>query len=62
MDSTNAAVTYGLLLLPALFSLAVVGQGVYKIQKGEESGKIIVGFGLLFLLLIPAAYFFLIRV
>jgi hypothetical protein len=62
MDYTTAALTYGLLLLPAMFSLAVMGQGVYKIQKGDESGKIIFGFGVFFLLLIPAAYFFLIRV
>ena len=62
MDYTDAALTYGLLLVPALFSLAIVGQGVYKLKKGDTHGKIVLGFGLFLLILIPLAYLFLIRV
>lgn len=62
MDYTDAALSYALLLIPLGFSGVLVAQGVSKIKKKEESGKVILGMGVLFLLLIPAAYFLLTRV
>lgn len=62
MDYTDAALSYGLLLLPTCFALAIIGQSIYKIQKGESNGKIILLFGLVLLLLIPLTYFFVIRI
>lgn len=62
MDYTNAALSYGLLLIPTLFACVVIGQGVYKISKKDDSGKTILGMGIFFLILIPFIYFFLIKV
>lgn len=62
MDYTNAAITYGLLMLPSCFALAVLAQGVNKIRKGEKGAKAILIFGIFLLLLVPLTYFFLIRI
>lgn len=62
MDYTNAALTYGLLFIPALFALSIVGQGITKLKKQDESGKGTIVLGILFLLLIPVGYFLFIRV
>ncbi len=62
MDYTDAALSYALLLIPLGFAGIVIGQGVSKIKKKEESGKVILGMGIVFLLLIPAAYMLLTRV
>ena len=61
MDFQSPGVTYVLLVIPAIFSLAVVGQGVYKLTKNESDGGIVVGFGIFFLAMIAAAYFLFIR-
>jgi hypothetical protein len=61
-DYSNLALTYGLLLLPSLFALAVIGQGLVKMKKQEASGKLIVLMGVIFLSLVPAAYFLFIRI
>ena len=62
MNYTNAALSYGLLFIPAIFATVVMAQGAYKISKKDESGKTILGMGIVFLLLIPFIYFFLIKV
>ena len=62
MNYTNAALSYGLLLIPTIFAVVVMSQGVYKITKKDESGKTILGMGIFFLILIPFVYFFLIKV
>lgn len=61
MNLTGPAITYIFLVIPALFALAVVGQGIYKIVRGEADGKIALGFGIVFSLLVAAAYFLFIR-
>lgn len=61
MDFSSPGVTYMLLVIPTIFSLAVVAQGVYKLGKHEADGKVALGFGILFLALIAAAYFFFIK-
>lgn len=61
MDFADAGLTYALLVIPIFFAFAVTGQGLYKLSKHDDSGKIITGFGVLFFVLIVAAYFFFIR-
>ncbi|MFC1626912.1 hypothetical protein ACFL1P_01790 [Patescibacteria group bacterium] len=55
MDYTDQAITYGLLMLPTFFALAVVGQGVQKIQRQDSGGKTVLGFGIMFLVFIGIA-------
>lgn len=61
MDLSSAGITYILLVIPTLFALAVVAQGIYKIGKKEADGSIALASGLLFLGFIAAAYFFFIK-
>ncbi|MBI4065375.1 hypothetical protein HY409_03330 [Candidatus Gottesmanbacteria bacterium] len=61
MDFSGPAITYILLVIPTLFAAVVIGQGISKIMKQERGGGVAVGFGVVFLLLIGAAYFFFIR-
>lgn len=61
MDFSGAGVTYLLLIIPTIFALAVVGQGVYKVSRQENDGKLVLGFGITFLVVIFLAYVFFIR-
>lgn len=61
MDFSGPGLTYIFLVIPTLFALAVVGQGVYKKSREESGGGVAIGFGVVFLLLIAAAYIFFIR-
>lgn len=61
MDITSPEIHYALLIIPMLFALAVLGQGVMKVINHEPDGKVALGFGLVLLGLIGAAYFFFIR-
>jgi hypothetical protein len=62
MDSTNAALTYGLLLIPCFFAAVVIAQGITKLKKHDESGKGVLLFGILFLLVIPILFFVLVKI
>jgi hypothetical protein len=62
MNNTTAGLTYALLIIPAIFSVVVIGQGVYKMKKQEKSGLITVILGVSFLLLIPVGYMMFIHV
>ncbi len=61
MDLSGPGVTYLFLIIPTLFALVVVAQGMVKIGKKESDGPIIAGVGFGFIGIIVAAYFFLIR-
>ena len=61
MNLSGPGITYLLMVIPTLFALIVVGQGVYKISKEESDGGLILTFGIIFLLVVIAAYFFFIR-
>lgn len=56
MDYTDAAISYALLIIPIGFASVMIAQGVAQIKRKEPSGKIIFGMGVLFLLIVPAAY------
>lgn len=61
MDFSGPGVTYALMIIPSLFAMVVIIQGIQKIANNEPDGKIALGFGFLFLALIVAAYFFYIQ-
>ncbi len=61
MDLSGPGIVYILMVIPTLFALAVVGQGVYKLSKKEADGSIALTFGLIFLGLIIVAYFWFIK-
>ncbi|MEK7592584.1 MAG: hypothetical protein AAB508_04285 [Patescibacteria group bacterium] len=58
MDLSGPGLSYILLVIPSLFAVAVVGQGVSKLSKNDKSGWIPASFGALFIVLILVAYFF----
>jgi len=62
MDYTDAALTYALLLIPIGFATAIIAQGISKIKKKDDSGKMVLVMGIIFLLLVPTAYILLTRV
>ena len=61
MNLQGPGLSYILIVIPTLFSLAVVGQGFYKISKKEPDGRVAVGFGTICLILVATAYYFFIR-
>jgi chromate transport protein ChrA len=61
MDFSGAGITYLLLIIPTLFALSVVGQGAVKVNRDEKDGKLILGLGIVFLVLILLAHFFFIK-
>ena len=62
MDLSGPGITYILLIIPTLVALAVTAQGLYKLAKKQHGGVIVLGFGIFFLGLIVAAYYFFIRI
>lgn len=61
MNLSGSGIIYILLVIPTIFALVVVGQGVSKVSHGDRDGKLVLGFGLIFLLVIILGYFFFIR-
>ena len=61
MNLAGPGITYLLLVIPTMFALAVVGQGFLKVSRKEPDGKIALGFGIVCLGLIGAAYILFIR-
>lgn len=61
MDFTADAITYVLLIIPTLFALVVVAQGVNKMNSQQSDGKWIALFGLALIAAIAGAYVFFIR-
>ena len=61
MDLSGPGVTYAFLIIPSLFAVVVLIQGFDKLSQGSKEGYVALGFGVLFLVLIAAAYFLFIR-
>jgi len=49
---------YMILILPSLFGLTLVGEGLNKILKDEKAGWVSITFGLLFIVVVIFAYYF----
>ncbi len=61
MDLSGSGVVYALMIIPSLIAAVVILQGIEKVSKHEPDGGVAIGFGLLFLVLIVAAYFLYIK-
>lgn len=61
MDFSSPIVTYVFLVIPILFAGSVLAQGIQKLSQQEPDGPIVVGFGVVFFLLIIGAYVFFIQ-
>jgi hypothetical protein len=59
--SSDSGIIYAFLIIPSLFALVVLLQGIEKIINNNKEGYVAVGFGIFFLLLIAATYIFFIR-
>ncbi|MCX8008600.1 MAG: hypothetical protein N3A54_02755 [Patescibacteria group bacterium] len=59
MNYTDAALAYTFLLFPMGLAGIITAQGISKIKKKEQSGKIIAGMGIGLFILIPFVYFLL---
>lgn len=62
MSGADPQFTYMVLILPSLFGLTLVGEGVSKVLKQRSSGWISVIVGIGFLAVVTAAYLVLVDV
>jgi hypothetical protein len=58
MSTNDPQFLYMMLILPSLFGLTLVGEGIYKIIHDEWNGLVSVIFGILFLAMVVFAYYF----
>ena len=58
---SDSGIIYAFLIIPLLFALVVLLQGIEKLTHNNKEGYIALGFGMLFLILIAAAYVVFIR-
>lgn len=58
MNISDPQFLYMILVLPALFGLTLMGEGLYKVVHEEWSGVISVVFGVLFIGMVVFAYLF----
>ena len=58
MNTTDPQFLYMILILPSLFGLTLVGEGLNKILKDEKQGWISIVFGVLFIWVVIFAFVF----
>ena len=58
MTAQDPQFLYMILVLPSLFGLTLMGEGIYKCIHEEWSGLISIFFGLAFIAMVVFAYFF----
>lgn len=58
MKSTDPQFLYMILILPAIFGLTLIGEGINKMMHEEGSGLANIFFGLIFVGIVVFAYFF----
>jgi hypothetical protein len=61
MDFAKQGLTYVLLIIPTMFAVAVLAQGIVKLKNKQPGGVTVVSFGVFFIVLILAAYIFFIK-
>jgi len=59
MEITDPQFLYLALILPSLFGLTLIGEGLNKVLKNENQGLVSLVIGLLFICLVFFIYFFL---
>lgn len=57
MNFSDPQILYMVLILPSLFGLTLIGEGLNKVMKSQMAGFISIVFGLLFLGAVIFAYF-----
>ena len=58
MNATEPQFLYMMLVLPTLFGLTLIGEGLNKILKSEQMGWVSVVFGTLFIFVVVGAFWF----
>jgi len=58
VSSTDPQFLYMVLILPSLFGLTLIGEGVVKIYREDIQGWISIIFGVVFIALTVLAYFY----
>ena len=58
MDPNDPQFLYMMLILPSLFGLTLVGEGIYKCVHAEWMGLVSIIFGMIFMGMVIFAYFF----
>lgn len=58
MKATEPQFLYMMLVLPTLFGLTLIGEGLNKVLKSEQMGWVSVIFGALFILVVVGAFWF----
>lgn len=58
MSSTDPQFLYMILVLPGMFGLTLIGDGLNKLLHQEPTGMISIIFGVIFLCVVVFAYFF----
>jgi uncharacterized protein (DUF58 family) len=58
MNATDPQFLYMMLVLPTLFGLTLVGEGLNKILKDEHMGWLSIIFGVMFIAVVIFAYWF----
>ena len=61
MDFADSGIVYAFLIVPSLFAFIVLIQGIDRAMHNKPDGYVGVGFGILFVIMIIAAYFLFIR-
>jgi hypothetical protein len=59
MNAYDPQFLYMVLILPSLFGLTLIGEGLNKVIKSETAGWVSIMFGILFLSIVVFVYFFL---
>ncbi|PJC27905.1 MAG: Uncharacterized protein LiPW31_241 [Microgenomates group bacterium LiPW_31] len=58
MNPTEPQFLYMILVLPSLFGLTLIGEGLNKVLKNETQGWLSIIFGILFIAVVIFAYWF----
>lgn len=58
MKTTEPQFLYMMLVLPTLFGLTLIGEGLNKVLKSEQMGWVSVIFGGLFIIVVVGAFWF----
>jgi len=58
MSTNDPQFLYMMLILPSLFGLTLVGEGIYKCVHEEWNGMVSIFFGMVFITMVVFAYLF----
>lgn len=61
MDLSRPEFSYVFLVIPILFCLAMIGQGISQMKQQRKSAPGVIILGVLFMIAVLALYFFIIR-